>query len=60
MEFLSQQGIQFTAKNVAEDRLAREEVTRRTGRMSVPVIAVGDEVIIGFDRGRIAGLLGPT
>jgi len=27
--------------------------------MAVPVIVVGDEVIIGFDRGRLKRLLGP-
>ena len=30
----------------------------KTGRMAVPVITVGDEVIVGFDRGRLQRLLG--
>jgi hypothetical protein len=30
----------FTAKNVAEDAAAREELIARTGRMAVPVITV--------------------
>ena len=57
-EFLSSQGVSFTAKNVAEDAAAREELIARTGRMAVPVIVVGDEVIVGFDRGRLKRLLG--
>ncbi len=47
----------FTAKNVAEDAAARDELIARTGRMAVPVIVVGDEVV-GFDRGRLKRLLG--
>lgn len=30
----------------------------RTGRMAVPVITVDDEVVVGFDRGRLQRLLG--
>jgi len=30
----------------------------KTGRMAVPVIVVGDETIVGFDRGRLKRLLG--
>lgn len=57
MEFLSQHGVQFTAKNVVEDSKARDEVKERIGRMSCPVILVGGEVVAGFDRGRLASLL---
>jgi len=30
----------------------------KTGRMAVPVITVDDEVIVGFDRGRLKRILG--
>jgi hypothetical protein len=46
------------AKNVAEDTTARDELIARTGRMAVPVITVDDEVVVGFDRGRLQRLLG--
>jgi glutaredoxin 3 len=45
-------------KNVADDRAAREELIARTGRMAVPVITIDDEVVVGFDRGRLQRLLG--
>ena len=48
----------FTAKNVAEDAVAREELIAKTGRMAVPVIVVGVETMVGFDRGRLKRLLG--
>jgi len=50
--------VAFTAKNVAEDGGAREELLAKTGRMAVPVITVGGEVVVGFDRGRLQRLLG--
>jgi glutaredoxin len=43
---------------VAEDTAARDELVAKTGRMAVPVITVDDEVIVGFDRGRLNRLLG--
>ncbi len=38
--------------------MAREELIAKTGRMAVPVVTVDDEVIVGFDRGRLQRLLG--
>ena len=48
--------ISFTAKNIAEDATARDELIGKTGRMAVPVITVDDEVVVGFDRGRLQRL----
>jgi hypothetical protein len=36
----------------------REELIRRTGQMAVPIIVVGDEIVVGFDRVRLTALLG--
>ena len=46
------------AKNVAEDEAARQELATRTGQMAVPVIVVDNEIVVGFDRGRLQKLLG--
>ena len=48
----------FTAKNVAEDEAARAELMARMGRLAVPVVVVDEEVIVGFDRGKLTRLLG--
>lgn len=48
----------FEAKNVAEDEVARAQLLAHTGRMAVPVIIVGEEIVIGFDRGKLQRLLG--
>lgn len=57
-EFLSSKGVPFKDVNVLEDQEAREELVRRTGQMAVPVIFVDDEVVVGFDKGRLQRLLG--
>lgn len=46
------------AKNVAEDEAARHELITKTGQLAVPVILVDNEIVVGFDRGRLQKLLG--
>ena len=41
-----------------DDEDARDELLRRTGQLAVPVILVGDDVVVGFDRARLERLLG--
>jgi glutaredoxin len=48
----------FVDYNVAEDAEARERRKKLTGRMATPVITVDDEIIVGFDRGKLQRLLG--
>ena len=57
-EFFKQHNVPFTDHNVAADMEKRKEMVEKSSQMSVPVILVGDEMIIGFDEKRISGLLG--
>ena len=57
MEFLSQKGVTFTAKDIMADMEARKELLS-LGSRATPTIKVDDEVIIGFDRSRLSALLG--
>ena len=43
--------------NVVESAEAREELARLTGRMSIPVIVVDGQVVVGFDKTRLERLL---
>ena len=52
-EFLSQRGIPFAEKDVSRDAAAAQEMVRRSRQQGVPVITVGDEAIVGFDRPRL-------
>ena len=56
-EFLSQKGVGYTEKDVAADAMARDEMLRLTGRMAVPAITIGNEVVLGFDKQRLEQLL---
>ncbi len=51
-------GVAFTDIDVVNDVAGRDDLIRRTGQTAVPVIVVGDEVVVGFDRPRLSQLLG--
>jgi len=57
-EYLSQQGIPYKDLDVTRDREAFNEMVKISGARSVPVIAALDEVIIGFDKGRVESIVG--
>ena len=57
-DFLKEKGISFTEFDVAHDLDKRQEMIQKSGQMGVPVIFVGDEMIIGFDQERLASTLG--
>lgn len=57
-EFLSHHGVEYTEKLVDEDEEALEELFRRANMRAAPVIFVGDEKVVGFDRARLEALLG--
>lgn len=56
-DYLSEHEVPFEDVNVAADAKAREYMFARSGQMGVPVIEIGNEVIVGFDEERIASLL---
>ncbi|MFZ2500992.1 MAG: glutaredoxin family protein [Minisyncoccia bacterium] len=59
-DFLKAKGIEYTEHNVASDLEKRQEMIQKSGQMGVPVIFVGDELIVGFDQERLATTLGVT
>lgn len=56
-DFLKENGIDFEEKNVSTDTVARKELMSK-GFMGVPVIFVDEEVVQGFDKGKLTELLG--
>ena len=48
MEYLSRKGVEFTAKDVREDREALKELLEM-GYATTPVIVIDGQHIIGFD-----------
>jgi len=57
-EFFQEHDVQYEEKDVAQDEEARERMIQKSGQMGVPVIEVGDEVVVGFDKKRLIALLG--
>ena len=55
-EYFDEKGIAYEEKSVSEDSSARKELMKM-GYMSVPVIIIGEETIVGFDKQKIESLL---
>lgn len=56
-EFFDEHKIAYTDYNVLTDLEKRKEMMEKSGQMGVPVIVIGDEVMIGFDQSKISELL---
>jgi glutaredoxin 3 len=56
-DFFDEQGVAYQDFNVLEDTDKRAEMIDMTGQMGVPVIRIGDDVIVGFDKPMIEKLL---
>ncbi len=57
-EYFADNKISYENIDVASDATARDYIIKRSGQTGVPVIEIGNEVIIGFDQERIGELLG--
>ena len=57
-KFFDEQKIAYKDFNVAEDRKALDEMLARSKQMSVPVIDIDGEIIIGYNVQRIKQKLG--
>jgi glutaredoxin-like YruB-family protein len=58
-DFFQKNGIAYEEHNVAIDEKAREEMFAKSRQMGVPVIDVGGEIIVGFDKKTLTDLLLP-
>lgn len=57
-EFFKEKGVQYEDVDVAADQEKRAEMVDLTGQLGVPVIRIENDVIIGFNKPKIAELLG--
>lgn len=55
-DYLREKEVDFEEKNVQSDKEARDELMVM-GYTGVPVICIGDEEIVGFDKNRLDELL---
>jgi glutaredoxin 3 len=55
-EFLSQNKIEYTERNIVADQTALAEL-EKLGYMTTPVTLVDDQVVVGFDQAKLDDLL---
>ena len=55
-EFLSQNKIEYTERNIVADESALVEL-EKLGYMTTPVTVIDGEVVVGFDRAKLDHLL---
>ena len=55
-EFLSQRGVRFVARDIAQDESALDEL-ELLGVLTTPVTIIDGQVVVGFDRLRLGELL---
>lgn len=59
-EFFQKNNVNYTEYNVGTDIARRQEMVDISGQMGVPVITIGDKLIIGFNKAKLTELLGIT
>jgi len=57
MKYFREHHIKFKKIDVTKDPIAARDMQRMSGQMGVPVIKIGKDVIVGFDKPRIDRLL---
>lgn len=57
-EFLKEKGVEYTEYDVATDAAKRDEMIQISGQMGVPVIKIGEELIVGFNKNKLSEVLG--
>jgi len=56
-DYLSRKEIPYVDYNVAQDREKAKEMIQKSGQMSVPVITIDNEVVVGFNQTLLDKLL---
>jgi glutaredoxin-like YruB-family protein len=57
-DFFKENNVTYVEYNVAADLAKRKEMIEKSGQLGVPVIEIGEDITVGFDRTRLAQQLG--
>ena len=57
-EYFKQNNIVYEEFDVAGDMEKRKEMMEKSGQLGVPVILVDNQVVVGFDKPKLAQFLG--
>lgn len=56
-QFLKEHNIEFEEVDVSKDKVAQEEMIKKSGQMGVPVVEIDGEIMVGFNKNKISELL---
>lgn len=56
--FLKEKNVSFEDIDVGKDRNGLMEMKQKSGQLGVPVLDIGGEIIVGFDKAAIENALG--
>lgn len=56
-EFFKKNNIDYKEVDVTKNENDLNEMVRKSGQLAVPVIEIGEQVIVGFDLGKIKKVL---
>ncbi len=56
-DYFAQNNIQYTPIDVSADAEKRKEMVEKSGQLGVPVIVIDNDVVIGFNKPKLAQLL---
>jgi len=57
-DFFNKNGIKYEEYDVVSDLARRQEMVDKSGQMGVPVIVVGDDIVVGFNQPFLEEILG--
>lgn len=56
-QFFKEKNVQFADIDVSSDQAKAQEMVQKSGQMAMPVVEIGTQIIVGFDRDAIAKAL---
>ena len=56
-DYFAQHNVSYENFDVASDQEKRKEMVEKSGQLGVPVIIIDDQVVVGFNRPKLAQLL---
>ena len=57
-DFFKENNVAYTEYDVASNLEKRREMVEKSGQMGVPVIVIGEELTVGFNKPKVAEMLG--
>lgn len=57
-EYFQKNNVEYQEFNVGTDLAKRQEMIEKSGQMGVPVITVGEDIVVGFNKQRLQEMLG--